>query len=164
MPGQKFKVEKITKEWDKTIYEITEIDDTAETTKKAEEKKVEPKKETPKTETKVEDKKEPGSEPLMKIENDWYVYNEPMPGDLKTEVIFERMEYIRKKAKETKKLTQKESAEFAKLKDLYKRQLEWEAREKQEDMTDEELDNMYEKMYTSGPVSTAWIDITPYTD
>jgi hypothetical protein len=31
-------------------------------------------------------------------------------------------------------------------------------------MTDEELDNMYEKMYTSGPVSTAWIDMTPYTD
>lgn len=91
----------------------------------------------------------------MKIENDGYVYNEPMPGDLKTEAIFERMEYIRKKAKETKKLTQKESAEFAKLKDLYKRQLEWEAREKQEDMTDEELDDMYEKMYTSGPVSTA---------
>jgi hypothetical protein len=26
-------------------------------------------------------------------------------------------------------------------------------------MTDEELDDMYEKMYTHGPQSTAWIDV-----
>lgn len=91
----------------------------------------------------------------MKVESDGYVYNEPSPGDLTSKVIFERIEYIRNKAKETGKLMQKERVEFEKLKDLYKRQLEWEAREKQAEITDEELDDMYERMYTRGPVSTA---------
>lgn len=65
------------------------------------------------------------------------------------------MEAIRKKVKETGKLTQAESVEFNLLKDLYKRQLEREAREKQAEMSEEELDDMYERMYTSGPISTA---------
>ena len=145
MPGQKFKVEKITKEWDKTIYEITEIDDTAEPTKKVEEKKPEPKKETPKTEEKkVESKKEKGSEPLIKVEANGKIEKEPMVWDLKTQDIYDRMQYIKAKAKEAWKIFAREANELRALQELYKRQVEFEAREEQGDITDDDYVKAYE--------------------
>lgn len=96
---------------------------------------------TPKT---PEPKNTPGSEPLVKIESDMSIYKEPIVWDFKTKEIFDRMEYIKNQAKEKWKLYAKEATELKFLQDLYKRQIEWEWREKQWDITDEDYVKAYE--------------------
>jgi hypothetical protein len=72
------------------------------------------------------------------------IYKEPIVWDFKTKEIFDRMEYIKNQAREKWKLYAKEATELKFLQDLYKRQIEWEWREKQWDITDEDYVKAYE--------------------
>lgn len=107
IPWQRFKLDKISKEWDKTIYEITEIEQ-----------------EQTKEKTKSE------SKPLVDVSKDGTVNKEPGLWDYTTDQIQKRIDELKKKRQDNwKKLYAQDLSELRVLQDLLKRQIERENRE-----------------------------------
>lgn len=136
MPWTKFRLDKITtnENWQK-IYEVTEI-------------KEEPKKEVVKEEKKENQATQKEEQSMVKRRED-PVSGKSEPTDLRwnptSKEIFERMDYIRKKAKENwNKISFKDRTELEFLKERYRTKLEEEAKEEynpseRDDLNREEL-------------------------